>query len=144
MAEPKAPHPLRPATTADHPAAAAPTSTYTPDTDVHILDRLAVLYRYRRVAIAVFILTTVAMMIQGYSSTQMYRAQARLLIEDERATAVPGITTAENTYYEDPDLYYKTQYRILKGRDLARRVVKRVNLGAVPEFILEFKTLLIG
>ena len=76
MAEPKAPHPLRPATTADHPAAAAPTSTYTPDTDVHILDRLAVLYRYRRVAIAVFILTTVAMMIQGYSSTQMYRAQA--------------------------------------------------------------------
>ena len=134
MAEPKAPHPLRPATTADHPAAAAPTSTYTPDTDVHILDRLAVLYRYRRVAIAVFILTTVAMMIQGYSSIQMYRAQARLLIEDERATAVPGITTAENTYYEDPDLYYKTQYRILKGRDLARRVVKRVNLGAVPEF----------
>ncbi|PYR11700.1 MAG: hypothetical protein DMF99_07495 [Acidobacteria bacterium] len=134
MAELKAPHSLRPATTADHPAAAAPTSTYTPDTDVHILDRLAVLYRYRRVAIAVFILTTVAMMIQGYSSTQMYRAQARLLIEDERATAVPGITTAENTYYEDPDLYYKTQYRILKGRDLARRVVKRVNLGAVPEF----------
>jgi polysaccharide biosynthesis transport protein len=105
---------------------------YSADSDIHILDRLAVVYRYRRIAAAVFVLTTAAMMIQGYTTLKMYRAQARLLIEDERSTAVPGVS-ADN-FYEDPDLYYKTQYRILKGRDLTRRVVKQLNLAAVPEF----------
>src|SRR5207244_3197177 len=52
----------------------------------------------------------------------------------ERATAMPGITSPENAYYEDSDLYYKTQYRILKGRDLARRVVKQLHLETNPEF----------
>jgi polysaccharide biosynthesis transport protein len=100
--------------------------------DVHILDRLAVIYRYRYIATAVFVLATAAIMIQNYNSLKLYRAQARLLIEDERSTAVPGVS-ADN-YYEDPDLYYKTQYRILKGRDLTRRVVRKLNVGAIPEF----------
>ena len=115
-------------------ATVAPPSAYTPSDEVHILDRLAVIYRYRHVAIAVFILTTAAMMIQGYSAIQIYQARAQILIEDERATAVPGITSPENTYYEDPEPYYKTQYRILKGRDLARRVIKRLHMERVPEF----------
>jgi capsular exopolysaccharide synthesis family protein len=110
----------------------APPLTYQTDQDVHILDRLAVLYRYRRVAGVVFVLTTIALMIQGYSNVRLFQAQARILIEDERSTAMPGIS--ENAYYEDPLPYYQTQYRILKGRDLTRRVVKRIKLGEVPEF----------
>src|SRR5262245_49597552 len=110
----------------------SPPPMYNPDADVHILDRLAVLYRYRRIALAVFVLTTAAMMIQGYTTEKIYRAQARLLIEDERSAAVPGVS-ADN-FYEDPDLYYKTQYRILRGRDLTRRVVQKLNLGSNPEF----------
>ena len=116
------------------PRTAALPAQFTASEDVHILDRLAVIYRYRHVAIAVFVLTTAAMMIQGYSTIQIYQARAQILIEDERSTAVPGITTPENTYYEDPEPYYKTQYRILKGRDLTRRVVKRLQLDKVPEF----------
>ena len=105
-----------------------PPLTYGTDGDVHILDRLAVLYRYRRIAITVFLLTTAALMIQGYSTTPVYQAKAQIEIDAERATALPGITSADNTYYEDPDPYYKTQYRIIKGRELTRRVVK---LGTV-------------
>jgi capsular exopolysaccharide synthesis family protein len=111
---------------------APPASPYSADSDVHILDRLAVVYRYRRIAAAVFVLATAAMMIQGYSTVKLFRAQARLLIEDERSTAVPGVSP--DNFYEDPDLYYKTQYRILKGRDLTRRVVQQLNLSSVPEF----------
>src|SRR5262245_54286963 len=113
-------------------SATPPPMMYNPDADVHILDRLAVLYRYRRIAIAVFVLASAAMMIQGYSTEKIYRAQARLLIEDERSTAGPGVTP--DNFYEDAALYYTTQYRILKGRDLTRRVVQKLNLGAVPEF----------
>ena len=115
------------------PGGASPAQAFTPDTDVHLLDRIAVLYRYRRIAITVFVLTTAAMMIQGYSSIQLYRAQGRLLIENERTTAIPGLGANEE-FYEDPEPYYQTQYKILKGRDLTRRVVAKLELGKVPEF----------
>src|SRR5262245_11809346 len=108
------------------------TQTYSLDRDIHILDRLAIIYRYRRIALSVFVLTTIALMIQGYSNVQLYQARAQVLIEDERSTAMPGISNAD--YYEDPVPYYNTQYRILRGRDLARRVVKKLNLESVPEF----------
>src|SRR4029079_9675841 len=89
---------------------------------------------YRRVVVAVFALTTAAMMIQGYTSLQLYQAQAQIMSEAERARAVPGLTNTENVFYEDPEPYYNTQYRILKGRDLTRRVVRKLNLATVPEF----------
>ena len=107
---------------------------FAPDTDVHILDRIAVLYRYRRIAAAIFVLTTAAMMIQGYTSIQYFRSQGQLLIENERTTAVPGLSNTNSEFYEDPEPYYQTQYKILKGRDLTRRVIKRVKLDQVPEF----------
>ena len=114
------------------PAPAAP--TFSPATDVHLLDRVAVLYRYRRVAFAVFVLASAAMMIQGYSTLKLYKADAQIMIEDERAVAIPGLNNTENTYYEDPEPYYNTQYRILRGRDLTRRVVHKLKLASVPEF----------
>jgi capsular exopolysaccharide synthesis family protein len=84
--------------------------------------------------VTVFVLVTAAMIIQGYSNIQIFQAQARLLIEDERSTAVPGLQNDQNTYFEDPEPYYQTQYRILKGRDLMRRVVRKLHLETVPEF----------
>jgi len=101
--------------------------------EIHILDRLAVIYRYRQIALAVFVLAAAAMMIQGYSNIPLFQARAQILIEDERSTQIPGLNN-DNTYYEDPEPYYKTQYRILTGRDLTRRVIKKLNLGTVPEY----------
>ena len=106
---------------------------YGSDSD-HLLDKIAVIARYRRIAAAVCVLVSGAIMVQGYTQVPLFEAQARILIEDERSTAMPGITTPENTYWQDPEPYYNTQYRILRGRDLTRRVVKRLNLAAVPEF----------
>jgi capsular exopolysaccharide synthesis family protein len=107
---------------------------YAPESDVHILDRIAVIYRYRRIAIAVFVLTSAALIIQGYSNVQYFRAQGRLLIENERATEVPGLNPNGEQFYEDPEPYFQTQYKILRGRDLTRRVIKQVRLDQVPEF----------
>jgi capsular exopolysaccharide synthesis family protein len=133
MSEPSASRPLPSGTTAQGSAGhRPPPPTYSTDKDVHILDRVAVIYRYRRMAFAVFVLTAIALMIQGYSNEQLFQAKAQLLIEDERSTATPGITQSD--YYEDPLPYYNTQYRILRGRDLARRIVRKLNLAAIPEF----------
>ena len=119
----------------DPPPAPPPAATpYAPDGEIHILDRFAILYRYRQIAITVFILTTAVLMIQGYTNVKLFQARAQLQIEDERSTAVPGLNSGENTYYEDPEPYYNTQFRILKGRDLARRVIRRLKLETIPEF----------
>ena len=130
-----APTPMKPAepTAAATAAARQATVRYGADSD-HLLDKIAVIARYRKIAFAVFVLTAGAIMVQGYSQVPTYLAQARILIEDERSTAMPGITTPENTYWQDPEPYYNTQYRILRGRDLTRRVVKKLNLANVPEF----------
>jgi polysaccharide biosynthesis transport protein len=113
----------------------AGSAPYAPaEQEIHILDRLAIIYRYRRIATTVFILTTTALMIQGYSNVRLFQAQARLLIENERSAEMPGVTNQNDSYYEDSDAYYKTQYRILKGRELTRRVVKSLHLENVPEF----------
>ena len=114
--------------------APAPQAHFPTDNDVHLLDRVAVVYRYRYIAMTVFVLAAMAMMIQGYTAIQVYQTQARLLIENERSTTLPGLTSAPDAFYEDPEPYYETQYKILRGRDLARRVVKRVKLETIPEF----------
>src|SRR5438874_10878601 len=137
---PEAPAPSTTAVTAGSPLHAGSSHGqgsaphYAPEQDVHLLDRLAVIYRYRRICAATFVLVSAALIIQGYSTVQMYQAQARLLIEDERSTAVPGLQNDANQYYEDPEPYYQTQYKILKGRDLTRRVVRKLHLETVPEF----------
>ncbi len=55
--------------------------------EIHILDRLAVIYRYRRIAVAVFVLASAAMMIQGYSNIQVYQAQGP---DSDRGRAIDG------------------------------------------------------
>lgn len=122
-----------PQTSGAPPSSRPAAPRYSSDQD-HLLDRLAVVMRYRKIAFAVFALTAGAMMVQGYSKVAVFQAQARLLIEDERSTAMPGITSPENMYWQDPEPYYNTQYRILRGRDLTRRAAKRLNLPNVPEF----------
>jgi capsular exopolysaccharide synthesis family protein len=105
---------------------------YPVDSQDHLLDRLAVVYRYRHIAIAIFVATFAVVMLNTYSTIPMYRAHARLLIQDERTTA----TGLQDTYYyyEDPEPYFQTQYQILKGRQLAAKVVAALHLEHEPEF----------
>ena len=105
---------------------------YAPNRNTHLFDRFAVILKYYRAAGAVCTLVVAGWMYQTYTTVPMYRAQARLQIEEEYK--------AQNDFkepyltYTDPEPYYQTQYRILQGRDLARRAVRRLKLQTVPEF----------
>jgi capsular exopolysaccharide synthesis family protein len=130
-----APRNLRPVRPG-RPASGGPAeraSAHGGEREIHVLDRLAVVYRYRRIALAVFALTSAALLIRGHSGVRTYKAQARILIEDERSTATPGLNAAAD-YWADPVPYMNTQYRILRGRDLARRVSHKLDLKNIPEF----------
>jgi len=73
-------------------------------------------------------------MLQSYSTVPLYKAQARLLIEDERSTMIRGIDANDPIFWADPEPYYETQYRILASRGLAQQTLRRVDLSKVPEF----------
>ncbi len=100
--------------------------------EIHLRDRLSVFYRYRYVAILSFLVVLGAAGIRAYSQTPLYRASVRLQIdlEDERSLTMEGVSTTNNSnYMQDPEPYFQTQYRILTGRDLARRVLARMAGG---------------
>lgn len=97
--------------------------------EVHVLDRIQAVSRYRYVAIAAFALILAASTLYAYWQTPLYRATVRLLIEieDERSLAVEGVgPTRAVDLYQDPEPYFQTQYRILSGRELAERVSTRL------------------
>jgi capsular exopolysaccharide synthesis family protein len=97
--------------------------------EIHLRDRLSVFYRYRYVAILAFLLVLGAAGLRAYSQTPLYRSSVRLQIdlEDERSLAMEGVSTTNNAnWMQDPEPYFQTQYRILTGRDLARRVVTKL------------------
>ena len=103
------------------------------DLDLHILDRLIAVHRHRRLAMTVFLLVVMVMMLQSYSTVPMFRAQARLLIEDERSTMVMGMSPNDPSFWMDPAPYFETQYEILRSRGLADRVVRKLSLSGVRE-----------
>ena len=100
------------------------------DSDTHLLDRLNAIYKYRYVVVTVFLLVLLAVAVRTFTTTPMFRATTSVLIEDERAASVAGFNSATNNeYVSDPEPYYQTQLRILTGRELAAKVVARLNLA---------------
>ena len=105
------------------------------DSDTHLLDRLNAIYKYRYVVVTVFLLVLLAVAVRTFTTTPMFRATTSVLIEDERAASVAGFNSGTSAEYaSDPEPYYQTQLRILTGRELAAKVVTRMNLASVPEF----------
>ena len=92
--------------------------------EVHLLDRLAVVFKHLRLIAAVFAIVVSLAMLESYSATPLYRSQARIVIQDERSTAIGTLNSNDPAYWQDPEPYFNTQYRILQSRGLARRVIK--------------------
>ena len=106
----------------------------TRSSDVHSLDLLGTVYRRRRLLLSVFSVVVTLFMLQSYATAPLYRAQARLLIEDERSVAARGMDSDNPLFWTNPEPFYETQYRILASRGLARQTIRRLDLSIVPEF----------
>src|SRR5262249_24007424 len=76
---------------------------------------------------------TAAMMYQTYTTVPLFRARARIQIDEEQTTPQTDFKEAYFAY-SDPEPYYQTQYKILQGRDLALRAVRHLKLSSVAEF----------
>jgi polysaccharide biosynthesis transport protein len=106
---------------------------FSADPNVHLFDRLAIIIKHWKPAIGVAMLVITGMMYHTYTTVPLYRAQARIQIDEEHTTAQTDFREP-SLVYTDPEPYYQTQYKILQGRDLALRAVKKLQLHKVPEF----------
>jgi hypothetical protein len=77
-------------------------------------------------------------LLRTYTTTPLYQAQARLMIEmeDEQTQQVlaGAINSGGSTQWQDAKIYSQTHQRILTSREVARRVVRRLDLGKMAEF----------
>ena len=108
---------------------------FTPDTDVHLLDRLAVLYRYRRIAFAVFVLTTAAMMIQGYTTIQVLPCAGPAADRERALDGGSRPRRAQRGVLRRSRAVLQDAVQDSEGpRPHARVVVAKLDLEQVPEF----------
>ncbi len=101
--------------------------------EVHLLDRLSVLYKYRRVIISVTLLVLVAGVAQTLTTTPEYQATALIRAEPDTSTTA-ALQSAQQALYPDTDYFMQTELQVLRSRDLARSVVRGLHLVDDPEF----------
>jgi polysaccharide biosynthesis transport protein len=118
---------------APQPATRKTAGLFSPDPNVHLFDRLAIIIKHWKAAAAIAFLVVAGMMYQTFTTVPLYRAQARIQIDEEQTTAQTDFKEP-SLVYSDPEPYYQTQYKILQGRDLALRAIRRLKLDTVPEF----------
>jgi capsular exopolysaccharide synthesis family protein len=118
---------------ASQPSARKTAGLFSADPNDHLFDRLAIIVKHWKAAVAIAALVIAGMMYQTFTTVPLYRAQARIQIDEEQTTAQTDFKEP-SLIYSDPEPYYQTQYRILQGRDLALRATRRLKLDSVPEF----------
>ena len=84
--------------------------------------------------ITVFLLVVGWVMVDSYTKIPIYRAQARVLIEDPNTDQGTPTEMVRNVNFQDPEVYMQTQLRIMRGRELADQVAKKLDLRKVAEF----------
>lgn len=91
-----------------------------------------VIRRHLKKILALSFLVTLLAALVVLAMTPIYKATATLMIEAEEAK----IVSIEEVYglSGNNSEYFLTQFEILKSRDLARRVVEKLNLVDVAEF----------
>ena len=77
--------------------------------EVHLLDRLAVVFKHLRLIGAVFAIVVSIAMLESYSATPLYRSLARIVIQDERIDGDrhaqfdrPGLLAGSGTVLQHP------------------------------------------
>jgi succinoglycan biosynthesis transport protein ExoP len=100
--------------------------------ELSLVQYLQVLYRRRYIAASAFIIVFVGVTLYTVTSTRIYEASTRILIERD----TPNVVSFQEVLDQgaQTDDYYETQYAILRGRGLARRTIDSLKLWDHPLF----------
>ncbi|HKQ61770.1 MAG TPA: polysaccharide biosynthesis tyrosine autokinase [Candidatus Polarisedimenticolaceae bacterium] len=106
--------------------------------ETHLRDYWRVVLQHRWTIAAVFLLVVGATAVWTFLQTPIYQAVATVEIQPQarRLAAgqdVSGLGSASLSWYAE-EKYHNTQIEVVKSRDVAQRVVKKLQLAQDPEF----------
>jgi capsular exopolysaccharide synthesis family protein len=110
-----------------------PASYQQPEEEAHLRDYLGVIMRRKWTAIAFFIVVASAIILWTFLTTPIYRSTVTIKIDKENPYVLKFKDVYEIERVEED--YYQTQYKILKSRNLARKVIKSAKLYQNPHFV---------
>ncbi len=92
--------------------------------EIHLRDYLRVLEKRKTIIIVFFVVTVLAAAIATLRMVPIYQASTQVLVEKNESTSLMG-----RGYYNayDPE-FYETQHQLIKSQNVARKVVKLLNL----------------
>ena len=93
--------------------------------EIHLRDYLKTVYKRRYTVYTFFTVVVVLVLIGTFSSTPLYRASTKVLIEKVE----PANLSMGYQYYSpyDPE-FYETQYQLIKSTSVAQKVVTMLSL----------------
>jgi len=99
---------------------------------IHLRDYLLVIQKHRWTVITIFAIIVITVVIHSFTATPIYEATTRLIIDKENPNVVSiQEVMAINASGTD---YYRTQYKIIESRTVAREVIRRLHLDKSEEF----------
>jgi len=115
------------------------TSSYTysipEEQQPHLRDYLHVILRRKWIVITFFIAVVTSVTIGTFMMKPQYQSTVTIKIERENPNVVnfKEIVSLEPAW--DSEEYFQTQFRILKSKNLAKRVIRSLSLDTNPEFV---------
>lgn len=130
MSQDKVPEPAVPSPRWVEPA--EPARYYEEESDVNLAEYWNLIVRGRKIIAACVGIALVVAVIVSLMSKPLYRARTTLKVEPERATPF-DIGSSANVYVRDPG-FLATETQLLESREMATRVVEKLNLTEHPSF----------
>jgi len=117
----------------EYPVAFPVERQYQQEEEVHLRDYLQIILRRKWTVITFFLVVVTTVTIGTYMMRPIYRASVVIKIDKEN----PNVLKFKDVYEIEraEEDYYQTQYKILKSKNLARRVIRSLKLDANPLFV---------
>lgn len=98
--------------------------------EIHLRDYLEVILRRKWLIVNTLLLTFVTALILTLSQPKLYRAEAIIQVapQEQKVTKFEEIVSSDMRSRE----FYDTQVELIRGREMARRVINRLDLGSNP------------
>ncbi len=104
-----------------------------PEDEIHLRDYLQIILRRKWIVITVLVTVLTTVTIGTFMMKPQYRATTMIKIEMDKVNIL-SFNDVYQAQMTSEDSFQQTQFKVLKSRNLAKRVIRKMKLDASPEF----------
>jgi len=106
-----------------------------------ILDYLGIVMKRRWTILIVFVAVVSLVALWTFTTTPLYQATVQLLIERQPPRLLENQQISSDSFDRSGEQFYKTQYKLLESRALAKKVAEKLDLRDRPPYSQMFAQL---